>query len=114
MAMNMQMVTRGWLVLRLADDSPLALSLVMLAFATPVTFVSPIAGALADRISRRHIVMLSQSGNAIMTLLMATMDLTGFIEFWHILAIGVVNGSLMAFNMPSRQALISDSVPVKS
>jgi len=57
--------------------------------------------------------MLSQSGNAIMTLLLATMDLTGFIEFWHILAIGVVNGSLMAFNMPSRQALISDIVPVE-
>ena len=114
MAMNMQMITRGWLVLRLADDSPLALSLVMLAFATPVTFVSPIAGALADRISRRHIVILSQSGNVIMTLLMATLDLTGIIEFWHIIVIGVVNGSLMAFNMPSRQALISDIVPLES
>lgn len=113
MAMNMQMVTRGWLVLRLADDSPLALSLVMLAFAAPVTFVSLIAGALADRISKRHIVILSQSGNVIMTLLMATLDLTGIIQFWHILAIGVVNGSLMAFNMPSRQALISDIVPVE-
>ena len=113
MAMNMQMVTRGWLVLRLADDSPLALSLVMLAFAAPVTIVSPIAGALADRISRRHIVILSQSGNVTMTLLLATLDLTGIIKFWHILAIGVVNGSLMAFNMPSRQALISDIVPVE-
>lgn len=113
MAMNMQMITRGWLVLRLAHDSPLALSLVMLAFAAPVTFVSPVAGALADRISRRHIVILSQSGNVIMTLVMATLDLTGIIKFWHILVIGVVNGSLMAFNMPSRQALISDIVPVE-
>ncbi|MEE9611008.1 MAG: MFS transporter [Desulfatiglandales bacterium] len=112
MAMNMQMITRGWLVLRLADDSPLALSLVMVAFAFPLTFVSLLGGALADRIPRKSMIMLSQGGNAIMTLLLATLDITGLIEFWHLLAIGVVNGSMFAFNMPSRQALISEIVPV--
>lgn len=112
MAMNMQMITRGWLVLRLADDSPLALSLVMVAFAFPLTFVSLLGGALADRIPRKSMIMLSQGGNAIMTLLLATLDITGLIEFWHLLAIGVVNGSMFAFNMPSRQAIISEIVPV--
>ncbi len=112
MAMNMQMITRGWLVLRLADDSPLALSLVMVSFAFPLTFVSLLGGALADRIPRKSMIMLSQGGNAIMTLLLATLDITGLIEFWHLLAIGVVNGSMFAFNMPSRQAIISEIVPV--
>ncbi|MCI0441087.1 MAG: MFS transporter, partial [Chloroflexi bacterium] len=39
------------------------------------------------------------------------LDITGVVQFWHLLAIGVVNGSLMAINMPSRQAIISEVVP---
>ena len=111
MGMNMQMITNGWLVLRLADDSPLALALVMMSFAAPMTFMSPIGGALADRISRKRILMLSQGGNAVLTILLATLDVTGVVTFWHLMAIGVANGSMMAFNMPSRTAIISDIVP---
>ena len=111
MALNMQMITRGWLVLRLADDSPLSLSLVMVSFAAPMMFVSLIGGALADRISRKRMVMFSQAGNAILALLVATLDITDVVEFWHLMVLGVLNGSLMAFNMPSRQAMISDTVP---
>ena len=111
MAMNMQMITRSWLVVRLTDDSPLYLSLSMVSFAVPVTFVSLIGGALADRVPRRRLVIMSQSGNALMTLLLAVLDVTGVVTFWHVMAMGVVNGSLMAFNMPSRQAIISEIVP---
>ena len=110
-ALNMQMITRGWLVLRLADDSPFSLSLVMVSFAAPMTFVSLIGGALADRVPRKRMVILSQSGNAVLALLVATLDFTDVVQFWHLLVLGVVNGSLMAFNMPSRQAIISDTVP---
>ena len=82
MAMGMQMMARGWLVLRLSDDSPLALSFVMIAFALPMTCVSLIGGALADRIPRKYILMAVQAGNALMTGLLATLDLTGLIRFW--------------------------------
>ena len=112
-AMNMQMITRGWLVLRLTEDSPLALAWVMASFALPMTFVSLVGGALADRLPRRRLVILSQAGNAIMTLVMGTLDFTGYVQFWHVIAIGVINGSFMAFNMPSRQAMLSEIVPEK-
>ena len=112
-AMNMQMITRGWLVLRLTEDSPLALAWVMASFALPMTFVSLIGGALADRLPRRRLVILSQAGNAVMTLVMGTLDFTGIVQFWHVIAIGVINGSFMAFNMPSRQAMLSEIVPEK-
>ena len=109
--MNMQMVARVWLVLELTDDSPLAVSLVTISFALPVMFVSVIAGALADRIPRRRLIILGQSANVLVTLAIATLDLTEVIAFWHLMVAGVVNGSLMALNMPSRQALVSDIVP---
>jgi MFS family permease len=113
MAMNMQMIARGWLILKLTKDSPLALSLVMMAFALPMMIMSPLGGSLADRFPRKYIVIFSQVGNCLMTLVLATLDLTGLVRFWHLMAIGVVNGSLFAFNMPSRQSLISDLVPPK-
>lgn len=111
MAMNMQMITRGWLVLRLQDDSPLALALVMVSFAAPMTFVSLIGGALADRLSKKYMIIMSQAGTAIMTFVLAMMDGSGMIWFGALLGIGVVNGSLMALNMPSRQAILSEIIP---
>ncbi len=114
MAIGMQQITRGWLVLRLTSDSPFALSLVMMSFALPLTFVSVLGGVFADRISRRQIILITQSGNAILTFLLATLDMTGIICFWHLLVIGFCNGTLAAFNMPSRQSIISDIVPVET
>ena len=114
LAMNMQMITRGWLILRLTDDSPLALVAVMVSFSLPMTFMSPVGGALADRLPRRSLVIMSQSGNAILTVIIGFLDFTGIVSFWHVMFIGFLNGSLMAFNMPSRQAILSEIVPEKS
>jgi MFS transporter, DHA1 family, staphyloferrin A biosynthesis exporter len=114
MAFNMQILTRGWLVLRLAENSPFALSLVMMSFALPMTIAAPFGGALADRVQRKRMIIVSQSGNALMTLLLATLDFTGWIRFWQLLVFGFINGSLIALNMPSRQAILSEIVPEES
>ena len=111
LAMNMLMITQAWLVLRLADDSPLALSIVIISMAAPMTFVSAIGGALADRVPKKRMVILSQGGSVGVVLLLATLDLKGLVDFWHVVVLGVASGSAMAFNMPSRQAMISEMVP---
>jgi MFS family permease len=110
----MQIICRGWLVLRLADDSPFALSVVMIAVAVPMTFLSLVGGALADRFPRKQILIATYAGNAIMTFILATLDSAGYVRFWHLIIIGVINGSLFAFNMPSRHSFISDIVPSSS
>ena len=107
----MHMITKSWLVLRVTGDSPLALTLVTLTFALPMTLVSPLAGALSDRLSRTKLVIASQLVNAIPTLVLGILDFTNLVSFWHIMIIGVFNGTLMAVNMPSRQVIISDIVP---
>lgn len=112
MAISMQMITRGWLILRLTDDSPLALSLVMMSFALPMTVVSPFGGALADRFSRRKIILFTQSANALLTLILALLDMSGLIRFWHLIVTGVANGTMASLNMPSRQSIVSDIVPI--
>ena len=111
MAMSMQMLTRVWLVLILMKDSPLAVVYVMMTFALPVMFVSLIGGALADRLPKRSMMIYAQAGNAVLTLIVATLDFSGLIAFWHLMVIGLFNGSLMAINMPSRQAILSEILP---
>ena len=111
LGMNMQWITRSWLVLELADASPLALASVIVTFALPMTVISPIGGALADRFSRRKMMLYTQAGNAILTLAVGVLDFAGVIELWHVIVSGLINGSLMAFNMPSRQAMVSDIIP---
>tara|TARA_B100000809_G_scaffold26429_2_gene23160 strand:+ start:5376 stop:6407 length:1032 start_codon:yes stop_codon:yes gene_type:complete len=76
-----------------------------------MTVVAPFAGALADRFSRKKLIVFSQIGSGILTLILGTLDLIGIVTFWHIMVIGIFNGSLMSINMPSRQAIISDIVP---
>ena len=111
MSLNLWMLNRSWLVVILEDNSPLALALVMMSFAIPMTFVSPIGGVLADKWSRKKLIASSQIGSAVVTCVLGFLDLAGLIQFWHILASGVLNGMMMAINVPSRQAIISDIVP---
>lgn len=114
LALNMQIICRSWLVLRLSSDSPFALAMVTMAMAVPLTVLSLFGGALADRMPRKQVISVCFAGNACMTFLLATLDMTGLIRFWHLIVIGVINGALMAFNMPSRQALVADVVPKES
>ena len=110
-AMNMQMITRVWLVLRLRDDSPLAVVYIVMTFALPVMFVSLLGGVLADRFPKRKMMIIAQSGNVLLTLMVAVLDVTDLISFWHLIVIGLGNGSLMAISMPSRQTIISEILP---
>ena len=111
MAMNMVWMTNGWLVLRLKDDSPLALALVMLAFAGPMSIVSIFGGAMADRFPRRRNIMWSQSSAALFAVVLGVLDHLGIVTLWQVLVLGAAQGSALAINMPSRQALISEIVP---
>ncbi len=110
-AMNMQMITRGWLVLRLENDSPSALTWAMVSFAAPMAIISLLGGALSDRVPKKYLIIGSQLGNAVLTLTVGMMDATGTIWLGALLVLGVLNGSMFALNMPSRQAIISEIVP---
>ena len=110
-AMNMQMITRGWLVLRLENDSPSALTWAMVSFAAPMAIVSLLGGALSDRVPKKYLIIGSQLGNAVLTFTVGMMDATDTIWLGALMALGVLNGSMFALNMPSRQAIISEIVP---
>src|SRR5712691_1543260 len=108
----MDMVARGLLVYRLTD-SPFLLGAVTATRALPLLFFGVLAGVIADRYGRKTQLIISQTGNAAVNILLAFLVITGRVEVWHVFATGFIVGTLQAFQQPARQALISDLVGEK-
>ncbi len=108
-AMQMSVVARGWLVYAMTG-SAVKLAWVMLAFLAPTVVFSLLGGALADRVAKKAIMVLAQGLNCISTVLLAIIILSNNIEFWHFIAFGLFNGTVLALAMPSRQAIIPEIV----
>jgi MFS family permease len=105
----MQMVTLGWLVYDLTGSS-FYLGLVGLARAVPALIFTLVGGAAADRYNRRLIVGVANGVVTLCAFLLGILCLTNAVSVWHIIAIAFITGTAFAFEVPSRQALISSIV----
>ena len=102
-----QMTAQSWVVFELTR-SPAALGWVGLLGSLPLLFLGPFAGALADRVNRRLLLMGTQALLAVLAALFATLVQTGLIEVWHIYAIAFASGVVVALDMPALQAFAAD------
>jgi len=107
----MQTMALGWLLYRLTD-SPLALGLLAAARFGPSLVGAPFAGVAADRVSRRSLVLTTQTLGALQAAALAALTLAGRIEPWQILALALFQGIVDTFDMPARQTLQVDLVGV--
>lgn len=105
----MQMVARGWLVLELTH-SPFWLGMVGFANSVPVLLLSLWAGELADKFSKRALIIVTQTVSMITSFLLAVLALTGAVEVWHVIAISLVLGTVFAFDAPARQSFTVELV----
>lgn len=104
-----QNIAMGWLVYRLTG-SALLLGSVVFALQIPSLFITPFAGVLADRWNRRITIILSQSAAMLIAFFLAWLVLTNRITVGWILPLAVVNGIVLAFDTPFRQAFVADIV----
>lgn len=105
----MQQLALSWLVYRLTG-SALLLGLVAFASQFPSFLVAPVAGVLADRWSRHHIVMATQTLAMIQATVLAVVVLAGVVQVWHILVLATVLGIATGMDIPARQSLFVDLV----
>ncbi len=110
-AMQMQQVARGNLGYELArNTSPelaaTLLGVISVSMALPMLLFSLVGGMAADRWSKRNIVILSQATMAILAVAVAVLVYTNRIAIWHLVVVGVVQGTGFAFNGPARQSLL--------
>jgi MFS family permease len=101
----MQNVAQAWLVYRLTH-SELLLGTTWFCSQIPVFALGSIGGVLCDRHSRHRIVMVTQALSMLQAFALGALTLTGRVQVWHILALALVLGTINAFDMPARQALI--------
>jgi MFS family permease len=108
----MQMVVQGWLVYALTG-SAFYLGLVALARAVPVVLFSLVGGAIADRADRRVVIAVANGVAGLLAVGLGILIWTDAVTIWHIVAVGFCSGLAFAFEVPCRQALISDIVNEK-
>ena len=105
----MQQIAQSWLVYRITQSAAL-LGLVTFAGQIPVFLFAPIAGAVADRVSRHRIVVLTQTAAMVLAFILAALTLSGAIRVWHLFVLTTLLGIVNAFDVPARQAFMVDMV----
>jgi MFS family permease len=100
-----QAVAQSWLVFELTD-SALLLGVVGFLSAIPIFLLSLFGGVLADRMNKRNILIATQFAFMLLAFLLAVLTQMKLITPWQIMLIAVLNGVCMAFDAPSRQAVV--------
>ena len=90
-----------------------ALALVGLFSLVPMLVLSPIAGTVVDRWSRKKIMILGDLVAGVSTVFLLILSLLGKMEIWHIYLVAVVIGAGEAFQRPAYMAAISTMIPKK-
>jgi MFS family permease len=105
----MDQVAESWLVYRLTG-SALLLGTVAFASQIPVFLLAPIGGAVADRVDRRKILVVTQTSMMLLTFVLAWLTLSHRVQIWHIVTLAALTGVVNALDLPARQAFVVDMV----
>ena len=101
----MQSVAQGWLMHRLTD-SPFMLGLLAFAQFAPVIPLALPAGAIADRVDKRKLLLITQSLMLVQAVAIATVVTLGTVRPWMVLALAVFYGIVNTFDLPARQSFV--------
>lgn len=109
MAMQMGMITNGYLAYEITNSAA-AIGLVTLGFGIPMLLFSLIGGVVADRVSKRRVLMTSQMIIGACAGMLAFLVISDLIQIWHMTLVAFVMGTCFAFNMPARQSFVAEII----
>jgi MFS family permease len=105
----MQNVGAAWLMTSLAP-SPSMVALVQAATTLPVFLLALLAGALADVVDRRRLLLITQSWMLLAAASLGVLTIIGATTPWVLLALTFALGLGVAMNGPAWQAIIPELV----
>lgn len=76
----------------------------------PTVFLAPLGGMLADRFSKRVLLIISQTLLMLLALVLAVLTATVALKGWHLLMLTLVAGVIHAVDWPARLAFVSEMV----
>jgi MFS family permease len=102
-------VAAGYAAFQLTGAATM-LGLMSLALGAPLLLFALVGGVVADRLPRQRVLLASQAVLGACAVVVTGLSLADRLAPWHLVAVGLVQGTAFAFNVPSRQALVTDLV----
>ncbi|HXX68927.1 MAG TPA: MFS transporter [Polyangiaceae bacterium] len=104
-----QSVAQSWLVYRLTG-SPLWLGIVAFCQQAPVFVLATLGGSVADGVSRRSVLVVTQATAMMLAFTLAALTLTGVVGVGQILLLATLLGAVNAVDIPTRQSFTVEMV----
>jgi MFS family permease len=99
----------NWIVFQ-RTHSEFMLGIVGAAGILPGVFVGVVAGALADRVVPRRMILVMEAGQMLLAFALALLVGLGIVKIWQMAAILALTRVCVTFEMPSRQVFLYDLV----
>ena len=90
-----------------------ALAIVAVFSFAPAVLLSPIAGAIADRVSRKKVMIASDAAAGLSTVAILILYSAGYLEIWHLWAAGFFASAFESFQFPAYSAAITTMIEKK-
>lgn len=108
-AVWMQRIAQDWMVLQLSG-SVTAVGITVFMQFVPSLVLMPYGGLLADRYSKRLILMISQGSAGVLALVLGVLALSGQLQVWHIYVVAFLLGLVVVADQPARQVFVNELV----
>ena len=76
----------------------------------PIFLFTLLAGVVADRVDKRKLLLVTQSGLIFCALGLGILATEGKVQIWHVLFFAGLSGLFASFDMPTRQSFIVEMV----
>ena len=105
-----QRVAQDWLVLELTGNDAASLGLVTAIQFLPAMLLSLYGGLLADRFSKRKLLLLTNFGAGLVSVILGLLVVLESVELWHVYALALLLGIFTAIDSPIRVSFTSELV----
>ena len=76
----------------------------------PIFLFTLLAGVVADRVNKRRLLLVTQSGLILCALGLGILAIEGTVKIWHVLFFAGLSGLFASFDMPTRQSFVAEMV----
>ena len=105
----MILIARGWLLQRETGD-PFQVTAINAVAMIPMMFFSSWGGVLADRFSRRSVLVVGETVNFFILGLQTILLFLGVHSIWPVYLLALANGTVFALYHPARNAMVPNVV----
>src|ERR1051326_2063836 len=109
----MQSVAQSWLVYEITRNTGNAsfwLGMIGFLGSLPIVLFSLFGGVVADRFSKRPLILGTQSVALVLAFVLGTLTALGVVQLWHVGLLAFLLGVVQAFDMPARQSFVVEMV----